>query len=326
MRNLLSGLGSGNRPVLVALVLLVLLGLVAAPSFATSGNLLNLLRQMAPLGILALGQTLVLIAGGIDLSVGMLIGLVVPLGAMVMAGSNEQVLPALLVMLGVGLLVGVFNGVLVAWARVHPFVLTFGMMALLQGITFLVSDYRTVGAVAPAFANVFAVSKGLPTAVRVLLGVSLVTGLVLAFTRFGRYLYATGSSAVFARRAGLRTGQITFAAYVLSGLFASVAGILVLGRLQAGYPLAGAGLELDAIIAAIIGGAAFAGGQGGVVGALGGAAVLALISNLLNLLGVSAYVQQILKGVIIVGAIALRVQATRRKAPKGAIALPSEAK
>src|SRR5690606_29152099 len=181
--------------------LLVLLGLVAAPSFATGGNLLNLLRQMAPLGVLALGQTLVLIAGGIDLSVGMLIGLVVPIGAMVMAGSNEQVLPALLVMLGVGLLVGVFNGVLVAWARVHPFVLTFGMMALLQGVTFLVTDYRTVGDVAPAFASFFRGTTLIPHSAWLLLALALVTAFVLHLTRFGRYLYATGSEPTFARRA-----------------------------------------------------------------------------------------------------------------------------
>lgn len=311
---------------LVALVLLVLVGLVAVPSFASGGNLINLLRQMAPLGVLALGQTVVLIAGGIDLSVGMLIGLIVPLGAMVMAGSDENVLLALLLMLGVGLLVGAFNGLLVAWARVHPFVLTFGMMALLQGITFLVTDYRTVGSVAPAFGEAFTVSRGLPTSVWVLIAGAALTGLLLAFTRFGRYLYATGSEPNHARRAGVRTGRITFFAYLLSGLFAAVAGILVLGRLQAGYPLAGAGLELDAIVAAIIGGAAFAGGQGGVLGAVAGAAVLALVSNLLNLLSVSAYAQQILKGVIIVGAIALRVRATRRSAPASSIAAAPEAK
>ena len=263
------------RPALLGLVLLIVVGVIAAPSFATTSNLMNLLRQMAPLGVLAIGQTVVLIGGGIDLSVGRLIGLVVPIGALVMAGSDGNILAAILVMLALGAAAGVVNGLLVAWAGVHPFVLTFGMMALLQGITFLVTDYRTVGKVAPGFAAFFTGSRGLPASVWLLLLVAVVTGLLLVFTRFGRYLYATGSHAVFARRAGLRVRRVTFLAYLLSGLFAAVAGILVLGRLQAGYPLAGTGLELDAIIAAIVGGAAFAGGQGGVIGALAGAAVLA---------------------------------------------------
>lgn len=311
-------LGRGARPAFIALLLLVLIGLVAAPSFATSGNLVNLLRQMAPLGVLAIGQTIVLIAGGIDLSVGMLVGLTVPLGALAMAGSDGQILPAILLMLAVGALVGMANGLLVAWAGVHPFVLTFGMMALLQGTTFLVTDYRTVGQTAPGFADFFAGGFAFPSSVWLLIALAAATAFMLRFTRYGHYLYATGSHAVYARRAGLHVRRITFIAYLLSGLFAAGAGVLVLGRLQAGYPLAGSGYELDAIVAAVLGGAAFAGGQGGVVGALGGAAVLAMMSNLLNLLGVSAYVQQILKGLIIIAVIGLRIQVARKRGRSGA--------
>lgn len=310
-------LGSGTGPALIALVLLVSVGILKAPAFATSGNLVNVLQQMAPLGVLALGQTLVLIGGGIDLSVGMLVGLVVPLGALVMAGADGQILPAIVVMLGVGVLVGTVNGLLVAFVGVHPFVLTFGMMALLQGVTFLVTDYQTVGQVAPAFADFFTRRAGIPTSAWLLLGLAMITALVLRYTRFGRYLFATGSNALFARRAGLHVRRVTFVAYVLSGLFGAIGGVLVLGRLQAGYPLAGVGIELDAIVAAIVGGAAFSGGQGGVIGAISGAAVLALMSNLLNLLGVSAYVQQILKGLIIVAVIALRVLSTRQRSAPG---------
>src|SRR5690606_17534672 len=150
------------RPALIGLALLVVTGLVAAPSFGTTSNLLNLLRQMAPLGVLAIGQTVVLIAGGIDLSVGRLIGLVVPIGALVMAGSDGNIASAIVVMLALGAAAGVVNGLLVAWAGVHPFVLTFGMMALLQGVTFLITDYRTVGQVAPSFAQFFRGTTLLP--------------------------------------------------------------------------------------------------------------------------------------------------------------------
>lgn len=307
-------LGRGARPAFIALGLIVIVGAISAPTFLTSGNALNVLRQMAPLGVLALGQTLVLIAGGIDLSVGMLVGLVVPLGAAVMAGSDGNVLMAILTMLAVGLLTGVVNGVLVTVANVHPFVLTFGMMALLQGITFLITDYRTIGKTAPAFAAFFVSTLGLPVSVWILLLSTGVTAFLLRYTRYGRYLYASGSNALFSRRAGVPVKRVLFSTYVLSGLFAALAGVLVLGRLQAGYPLAGTGFELQAIVAAILGGAAFSGGQGGAFGALAGAAVLALIANLLNHLGVSAYVQQIVTGLIIVAVVGLRTQVALRRA------------
>lgn len=325
MHLILARLGKVS-PVVAALLVLVTVGALAEPSFATGGNLLNLLRQMAPLGVLAIGQTIVLVVGGIDLSVGMLVGLVVPLGALVMAGSDGQIGVAILLMLGVGALVGAVIGLLVAWLRVHPFVLTFGMMALLQGITFLVTDYKTVGKVAPAFSDLFTGSVILPLSVWLLIVTAGLSWLLLNHTRLGRYLYATGSHATFARRAGLRVRRVTFLAYVLSGIFAAVAGVMVLGRLQAGYPLAGAGLELDAITAAIIGGASFAGGQGGVLGAVTGAAVLAVISNLLNLFGVSAYLQQIIKGALIVAVIGLRIRSGRRHAVTGPVIVAPENK
>src|SRR5690606_37568943 len=173
----LAVLGGGMRPALLGLVLLIVVGLIAAPSFATTSNLLNLLRQMAPLGVLAIGQTVVLIAGGIDLSVGRLIDLVVPVGALVMAGSAGNILAAILVMLALGAAAGVVNGLLVAYAGVHPFVLTFGMMALLQGITFLVTDYRTVGQVAPGFAAFFRGTTLVPHSAWLLLALAVLTAL-----------------------------------------------------------------------------------------------------------------------------------------------------
>lgn len=312
-RDLRSQVGKGGRPAFIAVVLLIVVGTAASAPFATTGNALNVLRQVAPLGVLALGQTIVLLAGGIDLSVGMLIGLAVPLGALTMAGNDAQVVPAILVMLGLGLAVGIVNGVLVAWAGAHPFVLTFGMMALLQGVTFLLTNYRTVGKTAPSFAAFFTAEFGLPGAAWVLTVLALATGFVLRYTRLGRYLLATGSHAEYARRAGIRVKRTTLIAYVLSGLFAGFGAVLVLARLQAGYPLAGSGFELQAIVAAILGGAAFSGGQGSVFGALAGALVLALVANLLNLLGVSAYLQQVVMGGIIVGVVGLRAATGRRR-------------
>lgn len=313
MGSLLASLGKGSRPAFVVVLLLVLIGSLSTSAFPTANNAFNILRQAAPLGVLAIGQTLVLIAGGIDLSVGMLIGLVVPLGALLMAGDNSMIAPALAAMAGVGIFVGLLNGVLVAAARVHPFVLTFGMMALLQGITFLLTDYRTIGKVAPPFAAFFAARTGLPTATWVLAGVTLIAAVLMQRTRFGRHLIAIGSDSKFARQAGIKVGALTIVAYTLSGLLAAVAGMLVLGRLQAGYPLAGTGYELQAIVAAILGGAAFAGGQGSVAGAVAGAFVLALIANLLNLLGVSAHVQQIVMGTIIIAVVGMRAVVGRNR-------------
>ncbi len=289
----------------VVLVGLILVSALVSPAFLSADNLVNLLRQTAPLAIVALGQTFVILAGGIDLSVGMLIGLVTVLGNGIMDGRPEYAAPIVVLGLALGLAVGLFNGLVVAFARIHPLILTFGMMSVLQGAIFMYTD-RTVGVAPENFKQIAYGSVGpLPVPALLLLALLAFSWLVLARTPFGRYVYALGGSEISARRAGVNTTLVKVAVYVLSGLSAGIAGLVVAARLGSGYTLAGTGFELDAIVAVVLGGTSLAGGRGGVWRTLAGVLILGILSNMLNLAGVSSFVQQIVKGIVVIGAVAV---------------------
>jgi ribose/xylose/arabinose/galactoside ABC-type transport system permease subunit len=298
--------------VVLVLGVLALVASLISPAFLSPDNLSNLLRQTAPLMIVALGQTFVILAGGIDLSVGMLIGLVTVLGNGIMDGRPELAIPVVLLGLVLGLGVGVFNGLVVTLARIHPLILTFGMLSVLQGAIFIYTD-RTIGIAPENFKQIAYGSLGpLPVPGILAAGLTALSWLVLARTPFGRYIYALGGSEVSARRAGINTGLVKFAVYVISGLSAGIAGLVVAARLGSGYTLAGSGFELDAIVAVVLGGTSLAGGRGGVLRTIVGVLILGILSNMLNLGGVSSFVQQIVKGVVVIGAVAAYTSRGRR--------------
>src|SRR5438132_2249949 len=244
----------------LVLIVLMLAATIISPAFLSPGNLSNLLRQTAPLMIVALGQTFVILAGGIDLSVGMLIGLVTVLSNGIMDGRPEYAAWMVLLGIALGLAVGLFNGLVTTLARIHPLILTFGMLSVLQGAIFMYTD-RTIGIAPENFKQLSNADVG-PLPVPALLAAALTAAswLLLARTPFGRYVYALGGSELSARRAGINTGLIKVAVYALSGLSAGVAGLVVAARLGSGYTLAGSGFELDAIVAVVLGGTSLAGG------------------------------------------------------------------
>lgn len=291
--------------VFVALAVTVVFGYIAVPNFATFANLDSVLRQAAVLGVVALGQTFVILTAGIDLSVGMLMGLVTVLSNGIMAGDAGLILPIVVLALLVGAVVGLANGVGVVYFRVNPLIVTLAMMSILQGVIFLYTD-RTVGRAPPEFRELAYGDLGpLPTSVALLLILTAVAWVTLRHTPLGRYVYAVGSDLQSARRAGIDVGRITIAAYVICGVFAATAGLVLAARLGSGYTGAGAGFELDSIVAVVLGGTALSGGRGGVIGTIAGVLLLALISNILNLLGVSPFAQRVVNGLIIIGAIAI---------------------
>ena len=293
----------GRHGIFILLLALVVLGAAFAPEFLTSANLANVLKQSAALGILAVGQNFVIVGGMIDLSVGQLAGLVVVLTADLMQGRPELTLPAILLALALGAGVGAINGWLNNLLRIHPLILTFGMLSILQGVIFVYTD-RSVGLVSPAFRWIADGSAlGMPFAALLLAAISLGAAFLLHRTRFGHHLMAIGGSEENARRAGIDAGRIKLIAFTLSGLSAGLAGILLAGRLGTGYPNAGAGYELDAIVAVVLGGTALAGGRGTIAGTIAAGLVLGITSNLLNLLEVSAFVQMLIKGMIVILAI-----------------------
>ena len=297
--------------VLVAAVLFV-------PGFAAANNVANVVTQSAALGLVAIGQTFVIAGGLIDLSVGQLLGLSVVLSCALAEGRPEMLLPVFAAMLAMGVAVGVVHGTLVNRLRIEPLILTFGTLSILQGLIFAYTD-QSVGQ-PPAGLVWLANGRllGLPVAGAVLLAVALLAHLLLRHTRFGLRLLATGGDAESARRAGVDVAQVRLLAFVLSGTGAVLAGLLIAGRLGTGYPNAGQGFELDAIVAAVLGGTSLAGGRGTIAGTVAAVILLGVISNVLNLLEVSAFVQTFAKGLIVVAAIV----ATRARTAGAARALP----
>jgi len=285
------------------LLLSVLVPALCLPDFRSYENLTNVLNQSAALAVLAVGQSFVVICGLIDLSVGQLLGLAVVLACVVMGAQSDGTIPALVVALSLGAAVGAVNGLLNNWLRIHPLILTFGTMGILQGIIFMFTD-RSVGTASSEFmwiANGTVV--GIPMPALSLIVITYGAHLILHRTRFGRHLYAVGGSEENARRLGVNPSRVKFLAFVMSGLSAGIAAILVAGRIGTGYPNAGTGFELDAIVAVVLGGTPLAGGSGGVVGPVAAAIVLGLSSNLFNLLGISVFVQMFVKGLIVIAAV-----------------------
>jgi len=295
--------GIGQAGIWIALGVVVLVAGTFLPQFRDPANLANIGRQIGVLGILAIGQTFVIAAGAVDLSVGMLAGLVVVLTCAL--SPEYPLLPVLAAMLCLGAGVGVLNGLLVTRLRLNALILTFGMMSVLHGVIFLITD-RSVGR-APEILRTLANGEvlGIPFAAIVVLTLGAAGHIALSRGRFGYHLLATGGNAESARRAGIATRRVLVIAFAISGLSAALAGLLLAGRIGVGYPLAGSGLELDAIVAVVLGGTALSGGRGSVARSIAGVVLLAMVSNLLNLMQVSGFAQTALKGMIVVAAILL---------------------
>jgi ribose/xylose/arabinose/galactoside ABC-type transport system permease subunit len=289
--------------IVIVLLLVVVGALIGVPDFNTEENLGNVVTQSAALGVLSVGQTFVILCGLIDLSVGQLLGLIVVLSCDFAAGRSEWFIPAIAMALGLGAVSGAITGLLNNWLRIHPLILTFGLLSILQGIIFLYTD-RSIGQAPPQFAWLAnGRLGGLPAAALVLALLTTTAHLVLTHTAIGRHVFAVGGNEENARRAGINTHGVKLFAFVTSGVSAGFAAVLVAGRLGTGFPNAGSGYELDAVVAVVLGGASLAGGAGNVVCTVAAAFVLGLISNALNLLQISAFVQILVKGLIVVGAI-----------------------
>ena len=289
--------------IVIVLLLAVVGAFIAVPDFNTKENLGNVVTQSAALGVLAIGQTFVILCGLIDLSVGQLLGLIVVLSCDFAAGRPEWFIAAVTMALGVGAVSGAITGSLNNWLRIHPLILTFGLLSILQGVIFLYTD-RSIGAAPPQFAWLAnGRLAGVPAAAVVLALLTATAHLVLTRTAVGRHICAVGGNEEHARRAGINTHGVKLFAFVISGVSAGFAAVLVAGRLGTGYPNAGSGYELDAVVAVVLGGTSLAGGAGNVVCTVAAAFVLGLISNALNLLQISTFVQILVKGLIVIGAI-----------------------
>jgi ribose transport system permease protein len=289
-------------PFLTLTVLFASLAL-ASPHFLTETNLASVVRQTAVINIMALGMTLVIIAGGIDLSVGAILAMGGLLGTMAM--EHGASIPAG-VAIGVlaGMACGMTNGVLATRLRINPFIVTLGTMGIFRGATLIVSNGLPVHRIPQSFSFLGeGALLGVPFVLWLLVICAAATHILLEHTRLGRYAFAIGSSENAAVYAGIPVAFHTTAVYAICGALTGLAGMIEASRLMTGQPTAGQGYELQAIAAVVIGGGSLRGGEGSVIGTLIGAFIMGLLSNGSDLLGISPYLQQAIIGAVIILAV-----------------------
>ncbi|MGD0640416.1 MAG: ribose ABC transporter permease [Roseiarcus sp.] len=292
---------------LVGLVVLVIATSIASPAFLQIGNLLNILRQTSVNAIMAAGMTFVIVTAGIDLSVGALLAFTGAVAAaLVASGFGLGVTLSLTLLLGAGL--GALSGLAVVAGGVQPFIATLVSMTALRGATLVFTNGTPIdtsgGPASEAFFNLGAgYVLGVPIPVIVTAAVYAASWFSFTRLRFGRYVYVIGGNQEVARLAGVHVGTIKVAVYALSGMLAAIAGIIITSRLESAQPTAGAGYELDAIAAVVLGGTSLAGGKGSLFGTLVGALIIGVLSNAFNLMDVSSYYQMIAKGAVILLAV-----------------------
>lgn len=287
-----------------ALVLICLVLGVATSTFATVGNLRNLLWQATALGIIALGQTLVILTAGIDLSVGGIAAFSAMIGGMVMLRSG--VAAGVVTALVTGAAIGMVNGLLVSYARLAPFVVTLGMFSITHSLTYVVSDARSLVKLPQAY-DFFGNARvgGIPFYIFIFVALYIATHILLVRTKFGRFVYALGSNEEAARLSGVNVRLYKTLAYVITGVLCAIAVIILTSNLGAVDPDTGAGFDLDSIAAVVIGGTSLFGGKGSVIGTFIGVILMTVLHNGLNLIGVSPFWQGSAVGAVIILSVLL---------------------
>ncbi len=298
---------------LLALIVLVVVSSFASPYFLKWRNITNVLRQISYTGTIALGMTFVIISGGIDLSVGSMtafVGGVVVIMVNYFGGGLLAILVAILVGLLMGAAAGAFNGLIITKGKVAPFIVTLGTWGMFRSLTLYISgagEFRSTSNLFPQLGMGYFLR--IPIPVWILLGLTVFYSILLNRTKFGRYVCAVGSNERVAEYSAINSQRIKFYTYILTGLNVGITAVLLSSRLNSINPTtAGSGFELDAIAAVIIGGTMLSGGSGSIFGTLIGAVILGIVSNMLNLLGVSPYLQGTVRGLVIIGAVLIQRQ------------------
>ncbi len=296
---------------LIALILLVVIMSVISPQFRTFSNFLTLLRQASVNGLIAFGMTVVILTGGIDLSVGSTLGLTGALFAGLIVNVGMPIPLAVLVALIFGLLLGLVSGFLVGKAKLQPFIATLITLTVYRGLTLIYTNGRPIsnltadGYVGSEFLTFIGRGAilGIPVPVIILFFAFILFYLLLNKSVLGRKIYAVGSNERAAQLSGINTDRIKLFVYSISGLTSTVAALILVSRLNSAQPTLGTGYELDAIAAAAIGGTSMAGGRGKISGTLIGVLIIAVLSNGMNIMGISSYYQDVVKGIVILLAV-----------------------
>ncbi len=289
--------------IFIVLVAMFVVLAIASNKFLTPSNMANLLKQTSINGVVAIGMTFVIISSGIDLSVGAVVGFSGILSALLMSGG-WGVFPsiALAMLLSAG--IGIGNGILVHDGKVPPFIATMGVMTMVRGMIMLISGARMIAGMPDSFLS-FAQADvgGFPVLAIVWIVIVVVAFLILKFTIFGRNVYSIGSNEEASRLSGINIRKNIYGIYLVSALCSAIAGIMMTSRLGNGVPTGGDGYELDAIAAAVVGGASLSGGEGSIVGTVIGALIMQTLRNGGNLLGANSFVLEICIGALIIVAV-----------------------
>ncbi|MFV0362976.1 MAG: ABC transporter permease [Suipraeoptans sp.] len=273
-------------------------------SFFTRQNVFNILRQISTNLFLACGMTMVIILGGIDLSVGSIIALSGCVAAGCVARYSLPLPAALIAGLLIGLLVGVFNGIIIAKTTIPSFIVTLATMNIAKGLAYVYTGGSPVRVVTKEWQFVGAGYVGIfPTPVIILIVVLIITGIIMNKTKLGRHIYAVGGNMQAAEFSGIKVARVKFLVHAFSGLMAGLAGIVLASRMYSGQPTAGEGSEMDAIAAVVVGGTSMAGGSGKIGGTIIGGLIIGVLNNGLNLLNVNSFWQYVVKGVVILLAV-----------------------
>ncbi|KFL15081.1 ribose ABC transporter permease [Geobacillus stearothermophilus] len=293
---------------LIGLFLLCIVLSILSDDFLTMDNWLNLLRQVSINALIAFGMTFVILTGGIDLSVGSVLALSSAITAGMMAqGMNGFV--AILVGLLAGMVMGVLNGVIITKGKVAPFIATLATMTAFRGLTLVYTDGRPITGFASDDIMFQMIGRGyffgIPVPIILMLMVYIALYVVLKKTTFGRHTYAVGGNEEASRLSGLRVDRLKIYVYALTGALSALAGLILTSRLNSAQPTAGTAYELDAIAAVVLGGTSLSGGRGWIFGTLVGALIIGVLNNGLNLLNVSSFYQQVIKGAVILLAVLL---------------------
>ena len=299
----------GKLGPLLALIVLIILVTVLSPGFMAPANLLNLLRQVSINAVIAFGMTFVILTGGIDLSVGSILALS---GAVTASMIANGVSPAIALLGGMllGAVFGLLNGILIAYGKAAPFIATLATMTIFRGATYVFTNGNPITGAKINDSFLFQFMGrgylfGIPFPIIIMAVVYVILFVLLHKTAFGRKTYALGGNETAAYIAGVKTKLVTMIIYTISGLMASIAGIILTSRLSSAQPDAGTSYEMDAIAAVVLGGTSLAGGKGRIFGTLIGALIIGTLNNGMNLLGISSFYQQIVKGVVILIAVLL---------------------
>lgn len=303
------------RHIMVVVMLLIIVFFAyRSARFATPDNLTNILVAAAPFALIALGQTLVILTGGIDLSVGSIMAASAMAAAWTAKNAGDNLLLPLLAAVLTGLLAGAINGFVVSRLQVPPFIATLGMLTLASGVAYVIGNGAPINGLPTSFGS-FANTEilGLKLPVVLMIVAILALAFIMKRTNYGMRVYAVGGNKLAAEIAGVRSGRVLFSVYAISGVLAGISGLMLSSRVITGAPNLGQGYELDAIAAVVIGGASLMGGRGTVWGTAIGLLLIQTINNGLDLLLVPSYWQNVIKGIIIVAAVGVDVWAARRR-------------